>query len=101
FSEQRNYALSKASGDWIFFLDADERITSALQSEIIKITKSKENKNGYFIKREDIMWGKKLRYGETSSVSPLRLGKKNKGVWKGKVHEQWDIKGERGILHFR
>ena len=34
FSAQRNFALSKASGDWILFLDADERLDEESQIEI-------------------------------------------------------------------
>ncbi|NCA26972.1 MAG: glycosyltransferase family 2 protein, partial [Methylophilaceae bacterium] len=34
FGKQKNYALSKAKGDWILSVDADERVTSALEIEI-------------------------------------------------------------------
>jgi len=34
FSAQRNFALSKASGDWILFLDADERLDEESKTEI-------------------------------------------------------------------
>ena len=36
FSSQKNYAVSKASHDWIILLDADERLTPNLISEIKK-----------------------------------------------------------------
>ena len=39
FSEARNYSLSKASGDWILVLDADEVISLLDHSMLIKITK--------------------------------------------------------------
>ena len=34
YGKQKNYALSKAVGDWILSLDADERITPELAQEI-------------------------------------------------------------------
>ena len=27
FAEQRNFAMSKARGDWVLYIDADERVT--------------------------------------------------------------------------
>src|SRR3990167_1758767 len=34
FSKQRNFGLSKAKNDWVFFVDADERVSSQLISEV-------------------------------------------------------------------
>lgn len=99
FSKQRNFGLEKATNEWILFVDADERISEALACEIKnEILNSKNNFNGFFIKRRDYMWGKELRYGEVGSIKLLRLAKKNAGVWDGKVHEEWKIKGEIGEL---
>ena len=36
FSKQRNYALSKAGGKWILFVDADEVVSEGLRAEIIQ-----------------------------------------------------------------
>lgn len=35
FASQRNFGLSKAKGDWVLFIDADERIPKNLQNEIV------------------------------------------------------------------
>lgn len=40
FASQRNFSLSKAKGTWVLFVDADERVTPALASEIAQIVKS-------------------------------------------------------------
>ncbi|RJQ25584.1 glycosyltransferase family 2 protein [Candidatus Parcubacteria bacterium] len=97
FSAQRNFALKITKSDWILFLDADERISKELQKEIIEKIKD-NNIDGYFIKRSDFLWGKKLRYGETGNIKLLRLGKRGSGIWKGKVHETWNIKGKTSEL---
>ena len=34
FSGQKNHAISFTTGDWVLFLDADERVTQKLKSEI-------------------------------------------------------------------
>ena len=43
FSEARNYSLSKASGDWILVLDADE-VVSPLDHGALKIEKNTTSK---------------------------------------------------------
>lgn len=99
FAAQRNFGLEKALCDWILFLDADERVSSTLAFEIQgKITEPMDNYQGYYLKRLDTMWGRTLHFGETGSVTLLRLAKKGSGEWKGKVHEVWDVKGKTSIL---
>ena len=97
FSSQRNYALEKAKHDLVFFIDADEEVTQSLKEEILNSIEE-EGVDGYFIKREDYMWGKKLSFGDTGGIRLLRLGKKSKGKWEGKVHEVWHVQGETGYL---
>jgi len=100
FAAQRNYALKKAKEDWIFFLDADERVSPGLRGEIEQLMKDGSRKKGFFVKRTDVMLGKELKYGETSKVRLLRLAKRGSGMWHGKVHEKWEIKRDTGHLNF-
>ena len=37
FAAQRNFALDTASGDWVLFVDADERVSEALRLSLIHI----------------------------------------------------------------
>jgi len=106
FSAQRNYALSKAKNNWVLFIDADERLSNGLSGEIKDFLEQKEaDVNGFYVKRKDIIWGKELRHGETGNIKLLRFAKKGSGVWKGKVHEVWQIRGILGnfkmpLLHY-
>ncbi|MDP2585749.1 MAG: glycosyltransferase family 2 protein [Candidatus Levybacteria bacterium] len=102
FSNQRNFGITKANGEWLLFVDADERISDALAFEISSVlsnwTSGTENEfKGFYIPRNDIIWGKELKYGE-SGIKLLRLAKKNYGNWIGKVHEKWIIDGKVGLL---
>lgn len=102
FSNQRNFGLSKARGEWVLFVDADERVSEALSFEISNIISNwsdgVENEyKGFYIPRVDVLWGKELRYGE-SNKRLLRLARKNAGKWDGTVHEEWKINGKIGEL---
>ncbi len=106
FSAQRNFGLSKAKGDWILFIDADERLSNGLKGEIQDFLEIKnKNNKGFYLYRKDVLWGKQLNHGEAGSIKLLRFGKKDTGEWKGKVHEVWDIKENLGnfkmpLYHF-
>lgn len=100
FSQQRNFGLSRTKGEWVLFVDADERISPELAREIkYQIANRKNNdRNGFYIKRRDFMWGRELKYGETGNIKLLRLARKDAGRWEGAVHEEWKIKGKTGEL---
>jgi glycosyltransferase involved in cell wall biosynthesis len=99
FSQQRNFGLEKANGDWLLFIDADERVSSSLWYEIMQRTSdSFDESSGYYIKRQDTMWGKLLKHGEVGNITILRLAKKGVGKWEGKVHEQWKVHGKTQLL---
>lgn len=99
FAKQRNFGLEKAKGEWVLFIDADERVTPQLWYEIMQYTNDASNLNtGFYLRRVDHIWGRELRHGETGNIKLLRLAKKDAGMWEGSVHEKWDIKGKTTTL---
>lgn len=106
FATQRNYGLSKALCDWIMFVDADEKVSKALASEIKnEILNIKNNNVGFYIRRQDVLWDKTLRYGEVGNIKLLRLARKGVGKWRRSVHELWEINGltrtlKNPLLHY-
>src|SRR3990167_9130189 len=98
FSKQRNFGLEKAKGNWILFIDADERVSEDLKKEIKHIVRSSLVYEGYFIKRKDILWGNEIKHGENAHIPILRLAKKESGTWVGKVHETWEVHGKISVL---
>ena len=116
FAMQRNFAMEKASGEWVLFIDADEEVTQELKNEISRVilnsflraqdysliqdlnqipNQVRNDIGAYYLKRRDFWWGRELNYGETSKVRQvglIRLIRKNSGKWEGKVHEEFRIK---------
>jgi len=98
FANQRNFALKKATHNWVLFLDADEILPSSLKSEIVRHLQKNSQINGYYLKRKDIFFNKEINYGENAEIKLLRLGNKKHGSWKGMVHEKWVINGKTKTL---
>lgn len=96
FAALRNKATEKASGDWILYVDADERVLEPLKQEIGKIMESSE-KSAYAIPRKNIIFGNEVSYGPYKHDFVIRLFKKSEfETWEGKVHEQPKFKGKLG-----
>lgn len=98
FSVARNSTMKWIETDWTLYLDSDEWVSSELKKEIIDAL-SQTEVDGFFIPRRDYFKGKQLKFGETASISLLRLGKTHQGRWKGLVHEEWEIKGKTAKLN--
>ncbi|MBK5210579.1 MAG: glycosyltransferase family 2 protein, partial [Flavobacteriaceae bacterium] len=54
FSSQKNYAIEKASNEWIIFFDADEVIPKSLKEEIIEKASNETEDVAYWIYRTTI-----------------------------------------------
>jgi glycosyltransferase involved in cell wall biosynthesis len=98
FSDWRNFGAKKAEGDWLFYVDVDERVTPLLRKEIQKVI-SKPKNQAYAIPRKNILLGHEMKHGGWWPDYVLRLMRKEslKG-WKGELHEQPEIKGSVGKL---
>jgi len=97
FSNQRNFALNNTHGQWVLFIDSDEFVSEKLKNEIIAQINSK-GVSGFYLRRIDFMWGRKILHGEVGEVRLLRLARRDSGKWHGKVHEEWKIEGNTSVL---
>lgn len=94
FSNQKNHALKFATCDWVLFLDADERVTHSLESEIIA-TLSNPKHGGYKINFPHFYMNRFL-YHHSDDV--LRLVKRKNARFSGLVHEKLACEGSVGKL---
>ncbi|MFC1649106.1 glycosyltransferase family 2 protein [Patescibacteria group bacterium] len=97
YGAQKNYAASKAMGEWLLFLDADEEVPPELAKEIEKSIKSSKY-DGYLIPRRNILLGKEIKHSRWSPDKHVWLYKRGKGKWKGEIHEEVEVDGEVGEL---
>ncbi len=100
FAEQKNFAISKASNEWVLSIDADEVIEKALAEEILSVIKNPGGCDGYYIPRKNFYYtGRFLRFGGLYPDRQLRLFKKGKGKFEGgRVHEGLKVQGKAGVL---
>lgn len=101
FSVNRNLALvdaEKAGADWIFFVDADERVTTELALEIAQAVK--QGNVGWQVPRYNQMWGHTMRGGGWYPDYQLRLLKIGHAQYDPtrEVHEIVQLNGPLGTL---
>lgn len=90
FAAQKQFAAEQASHDWIFSLDADERVSDELKASVLNLRKQQEAglADGYSIARRAFYMGRWIRGGGWYPDRQLRLYRKSRGRWEGPhIHE--------------
>ena len=100
FADQRRFVLSKVNTEWAFSIDADERCTGELESEIRQIISQKDLKeNGFLIPRKSFFLNKWIKHGGWYPNYQLRVFRKSSAdVSDRQVHESYTVKGLTGKL---
>lgn len=90
YAELRNLGLKEAKGEWILYVDADERVSSGLKKEITSLVTSHQSPaTSFAIPRRNFIFGKEFRHGGQWPDYQKRLFRKsNLGGWKGELHEE-------------
>ncbi|HET9703387.1 MAG TPA: glycosyltransferase family 2 protein, partial [Vicinamibacterales bacterium] len=105
YSAQKNFAAGEATHDWIFSLDADERVTPDLAREIAGVLGA-PRAAGYRVPRVTFHLGRWIRSTDWYPDYQLRLYDRRRARWAGQhVHESVqadgpvsDLRGE--LLHY-
>ena len=109
FSKQKQFAVDAAKNDWVLSLDADERVSDALKTEILSLRQSDiSSADGYRIPRLSFYMDRAIRHSGWYPDRQLRLFDRRHGRWNERlVHESVelepdsksvDLRGE--LLHF-
>jgi glycosyltransferase involved in cell wall biosynthesis len=84
FSSARNFSLSNCTGDWILYLDADERLDEKSAERIKSLTNPNDN-IGYYC--TIVSYDSEIQ--RSNSIKYVRLFRNNsEAKFTGKVHEQ-------------
>lgn len=98
FGAQKNFALSHAQGDWVLSIDADERVTVELATEIQRSMDS-GHADGYEISRLSSFCGRQMRHSGWYPDYVLRLFRRGRARFTDDlVHERVVCDGTTGRL---
>jgi glycosyltransferase involved in cell wall biosynthesis len=99
FGPQKNAALAFTTGEWVLNLDADERITPELAREIRSVVDADGPADGYYLRREVLYLGSRLRFGGAAADWVLRLTRREKTRFSlTPVHAFIEMDGRTGRL---
>ena len=99
YVDQKNHAASLASHDWIFSIDADERVTPELAAEIQALLRTEPPRRGYRVPRVTFHLGRWIRTTDFYPDYQARLYDRRAGRWRGDlVHESVQVDGGVGYL---
>lgn len=108
YKDKHEFADSKTSGDWIFWIDADERVTPELLRSIenVKKREPKDLPEGFRIARKTWYLGRLIKHSGWYPDFQMRLYRKDASYWDGvSPHETARVKGkietlEGEFLHY-
>ena len=98
YGQQKNFAQSKCTHDWVLNIDADEEVPPDLAQEIQQAI-LRDDVRGFALPRKTFYLGKWIRYGGWYPNYLVRLAFKKNAVWtEPNVHEELKVEGKTALL---
>lgn len=95
FAKQKQFAVDNAAFDWIFSLDADERISEKLKAEILELKTQAETADGYRVSRLSFYMNQPIRHGGWYPDWQIRFFNRKNARWKDvSIHESVEVEGK-------
>lgn len=91
-ADQLNWAIPQAKYEWVLVVDSDERITNSLRDEIRSLNLYESKLDGYWIKRANYLFGKRMYYSGWGRDRVMRLFRREIGRKENKrVHAEFQV----------
>jgi glycosyltransferase involved in cell wall biosynthesis len=111
FAAQKQFASDSATHEWVFSLDADERVSEELRASVFKLREAADESrlaDGYRVARRSFYMNRWIRGGGWYPDQQLRFYRRSKGRWEGayihesvKMHEGSRVETLAGdLLHY-
>ncbi|MGQ0627114.1 MAG: glycosyltransferase family 2 protein [Phycisphaerales bacterium] len=109
YAKQKNWGLDNLpfTGEWVFILDADERITPELRDELFRLAAGESPTDGYYVNRVVLYMGHAVRHGGLYPSWNLRFFRRGRCRYEDRaVHEHMVCDGpteylKHEMLHIR
>lgn len=99
YSANKNFALQQTTGDWVLWIDADERVTEALAAEIRHVIAKQPTENGFEMARRAFFLGRWIKHSGWYPGYVLRLFRRDCAHFSENfVHEQLELQGTKATL---
>lgn len=100
FADQKNFAASQASHDWILSVDADERLSEPLRASLIRWKQTQPESSAYRVARRTNYLGRWIGHSGWYPDYITRLYRRDRARFAGAIHESVQADGGTfGRLH--
>jgi glycosyltransferase involved in cell wall biosynthesis len=79
----KNWAIPQASHEWVLIIDADERVPPALAAELRRILDEGPKFDGYWVRRNNHLMGRRVRYTDWARDRLIRFFRREVGRYEG------------------
>ncbi len=94
YAAQKNFAMAQTRYEWLLSLDADERLSPALQEEIRQLCAIGMQADAYYVPRRAYFLGRWIGHSGWYPDYKIRLFRKTRACWQGdEVHESLRLPG--------
>ncbi len=99
FAEQKNYAVSLSSNEWILSIDCDHELSPELRASMLAWKQQIPAKNGYEILQLTNYLGGWIRHSGWYPEFKVLLFRRDKGKFVSALHERVHLEGPAGRLN--